>query len=166
MNHYPHITQQEADCLAKLYLECRLTRLQEAELEYILASHPYDSPNIREVRSIMTPVLTLSAATHTPRRHVKSRPPVSLILSIAAAVAILICAATLWLCNPQTTRTDSLYTHTEVYIDGAPLAPEKAELYARKVEAASMALLLQAQLSSQSAQQQALTDMNHILNTQ
>lgn len=164
MNHYPHITPQEADCLAKLYLECRLTRLQEAELEYILASQPYDSPNIRQVRSIMTPILTLSTATRPSQRHAKSSHQALRILNIAAAVAILICAATLWVYIPNTHQSDVSYT--EVYINGTSLAPEKAELYARRIEAASMALLLHTQLSSQSAQQQALTDMNHILNTQ
>lgn len=164
MNHYPHITPQEADCLAKLYLECRLTRLQEAELEYILASYPYDSPNIRQVRSIMTPILTLSTVNRQSQRHAKSPHPALRILNIAAAVAILICVATLWVNIPNTPQSDVSYT--EVYINGTSLAPEKAELYARRIEAASMALLLHTQLSSQSAQQQALTDMNHILNTQ
>lgn len=47
------LTLQETEQLCRLYMECRLSALEEVELQYILGKFPYNSPLIAETRLIM-----------------------------------------------------------------------------------------------------------------
>lgn len=48
-----HISLAEAEELCRLYLDCRLSLVEEAELEYLLGKLRYDSPVISEARESM-----------------------------------------------------------------------------------------------------------------
>ena len=48
-----NLSLQETEQLCRLYMECRLTVLEETELQYVLGKLPYSSPCIDEVRMLM-----------------------------------------------------------------------------------------------------------------
>ncbi|MDE7024947.1 MAG: hypothetical protein K2O88_03600 [Paramuribaculum sp.] len=165
MKHPHNITLQEADTLARLYLECKLTHLQETQFEYLLTNIPYDSPAIREVRSIMVPSLLIAQAAHN---HSTSRPRLrhkfSFIAGMAASVTLILAASLYWI-QPSSTAPQNNYI-VEAYVNGTTLTDKQAEYYARKTEAQSMAMLLKAKLHSEAIQQQSMSNMNKILNSQ
>ena len=47
------LTFQEIEQLCVLYMDCRLSVLEETELQYVLGKLPYSSPCIDEVRMLM-----------------------------------------------------------------------------------------------------------------
>ena len=47
------LTLQETERLCRLYMDCRLTVLEETELEYVLGHMPYRSALIDDVRRVM-----------------------------------------------------------------------------------------------------------------
>ncbi len=47
------LTLQEAEQLCRLYMDCRLSVFEEAELQYVLGKLPFSTPCIDEVRTIM-----------------------------------------------------------------------------------------------------------------
>lgn len=51
--HDVKLTLQETEQLCRLYMDCRLTVLEETELQYVLGKLPYSSPCIDEVRMLM-----------------------------------------------------------------------------------------------------------------
>lgn len=53
MNDKDNLTLAELEMLAQAYLDCKLSRLQEKELEYVLMSCGLSSPLIDEVRECM-----------------------------------------------------------------------------------------------------------------
>ena len=165
MKHPHNITLQEADTLARLYLECKLTHLQETQLEYLLTNIPYDSPAIREVRSLMVPSLLVAQAAHN---HSSSRPRLkrkfSFIAGIAASVTLILAASLYWI-QPQSPLPNNGYI-VEAYVNGTTLTDKQAEYYAKKTEAQSMAMMLKAKLHSEAIQQQSISNMNKILNAQ
>ena len=48
-----YLNIDETEQLCRLYMECNLTRLEEAELQYVLEFLPYSTPIIEEVRTLM-----------------------------------------------------------------------------------------------------------------
>lgn len=51
--HDVKLTLQETEQLCRLYMDCKLTVLEETELQYVLGKMPYSSPCIDEVRMLM-----------------------------------------------------------------------------------------------------------------
>lgn len=47
------LSLKETEQLCRFYMECKLTLLEEAELQYVLGILPYSSPIIEEVRTLM-----------------------------------------------------------------------------------------------------------------
>ncbi len=85
-----NLTIEELEELCGLYLDCKLTVLQEKELEYILSCSTPDSPTISEVRGLMQIQLLPE-----PRRTVRKSPfrNWKVFSGIAASIAVIICAA-------------------------------------------------------------------------
>lgn len=48
-----NLTVEELDELCRLYMDCKLSVLEEKELEYILSRTEFTSPSIAEVKSLM-----------------------------------------------------------------------------------------------------------------
>ena len=65
MNDKDNLTLAELEMLAQAYLDCKLSRLQEKELEYVLMSCGLSSPLIDEVRECMA----LSPQESLPRKN-------------------------------------------------------------------------------------------------
>ncbi len=62
-----NLTIYELDKFCRLYLDCKLSVLEEKELEYILSKTALSSPLIKEVRSLMK-VHALELQYETPRK--------------------------------------------------------------------------------------------------
>lgn len=86
--HDVKLTIKETEQLCHLYMDCRLTVLEEAELEYVLGKIPYSSPIIDDVRMLTGIPLRLQKAPDN-RRLRRRRRIVRLTTGVAASVAIL-----------------------------------------------------------------------------
>ena len=125
MNTIESLTLNELEQLTQAYLDCRLTRLEEKELELLLASSPLSSPTIDEAREQMA-LTSLMAASHSRRRVAKRR--FIRFGSIAACLAAIVIGGTMLIAptEPQV----SYY----VCINGQELHGEAAKRYALETE--------------------------------
>ena len=48
-----HLTAQETERLCREYIDCQLSMLEEAELEYVLRMTDFESPSSNDVKTIM-----------------------------------------------------------------------------------------------------------------
>ena len=81
------LTFQEIEQLCVLYMNCRLSVLEETELQYVLGKLPYSSPCIDEVRMLMGMEVpkSVSQPSMVKQRFRKSR----FLISLAASFTIL-----------------------------------------------------------------------------
>lgn len=94
-----NLTIREIEELCNLYMDCGLTSLEEAELEYVLLTTDSDSEIIRETRAVMGLSRDLAARTAVPangksdknekKRRIAMRRWRSAVTGIAASAAIL-----------------------------------------------------------------------------
>lgn len=82
-----NLTLQETEQLCRLYMECRLTVLEETELQYVLGKLPYSSPCIDEVRMLMGIPGLRDVKVSSKRRF--GRFNRKLAIGIAASIALL-----------------------------------------------------------------------------
>lgn len=112
----------EAEELCRLYMDCRLSVLEEKELEYVLSQLPYSTPEIETTRAIMGIVVrnVPSAARKDSRswfrRHVW----------MAAASVIAIFAVALGIILNTVNRT----TEYEAFANGRILDLDQARVQA------------------------------------
>ena len=85
--HDVKLTLQETEQLCRLYMDCRLTVLEETELQYVLGKMPYSSACIDETRMLMGVSLP-SKIIKTPKKSFKFFRNKTAI-SIAASFAII-----------------------------------------------------------------------------
>ena len=85
------LTLQETEQLCRLYMDCRLTVLEETELQYVLGKLHYSSPCIDEVRMLMG--LTVKPSSNKSTQKYFSLIRNRTALSIAASFTVLIIAA-------------------------------------------------------------------------
>lgn len=92
MEKEKYLSKEETEQLCLLYLECRLSRLEEVELEYVLGKLPYSSPIIEEVRALMSISLSSSMEiTDNPAiTKKKSQKDAARRILIAAASFLLL----------------------------------------------------------------------------
>ncbi len=86
-----YLSLEETEQLCRLYMECRLSLLEETELQYVLGQLPYNSPIIEEARTIMN--ISLSCELDRKKSPVikpKKNNILRKMLLIAASVAILL----------------------------------------------------------------------------
>lgn len=126
MNTDKILTPAEIDILAKAYLDCKLTKLQEKELELVLASTDCSSPVIDEAREAMQ-IGTFMASM--PRHRTRRRT------TWFAAAAILI----LMICGAYVLFSSHSEPSIEVYADGNRLDSELAVKKAFETEALCLA---------------------------
>ena len=101
-----HITLEEAEQLCQLYMDCKLSVLEETELEYVLMQSELDSTLISETRTMMG--ISQSVNLQMSKKH--------LLLTwgwrVAVCVAILI-GSIVFLQNYTTNETDFI-----AYVEG------------------------------------------------
>jgi len=85
-----NLTIKELDELCRLYMDCRLSVMEEKELEYILSHTALTSPAIDEVKALMNIQLLPQSSRLTPG---KRRWNWRYISGIAASVAVLVSVA-------------------------------------------------------------------------
>lgn len=134
-------TQKELEVLARAYLDCRLSKLQEKELELLLASSDVSSPIIDEARDTMMATTMLEAAA--PARPASRQAPVRRPWRWAAAAAVVLAAGVglgLWRhAAGQAVGLDS--APCIVYVDGERLDPEAAAASAMATQSMCMAMM-------------------------
>ena len=96
--HDDILTSDETERLCRMYLECGLSVLEEAELKYLLGNVSYSSEIIDSVREDM---MIESMICRKPAKRAGYRKPVwSRIAGVAASVALLFgCSVMLMLGN-------------------------------------------------------------------
>lgn len=138
MDTQENLTLEELNQLAMAYLDCRLSRLQEKELEYVLSCSKYSSPAIDEVRSMMA-VSTLMSATvakHRARRS-KYRSTLLRVGGMVACMLLLLGVAV----SLNKNVNDAEAVDLCVYVNGEKFSGETAGDIAYMEEATCMALL-------------------------
>ena len=85
--HDVKLTLQETEQLCRLYMDCRLTVLEETELQYVLGKMPYSSPCIDEVRMLMGVSIPMNVKESSKKRFAWLNRKTA--IGIAASVTIL-----------------------------------------------------------------------------
>lgn len=85
--HDVKLTLQETEQLCRMYMDCRLTVLEETELQYVLGKMPYSSPCIDEVRMLMGVSIQQKDINTTEKSYRFLRNKT--VISIAASFVIL-----------------------------------------------------------------------------
>lgn len=156
-------TAEELEALSKAYLECRLTKLEEKELELVLLSCNVSSPIIDEARETMsvTAEFEKAATTRQVRVHRTSR-----FTRYVAAIGIMMLmsfAVALFWKNAEYTENGTDSFAVVVYIDGEQLSHEKAACKAAETQAMCMALLEQTVNNAIALQNENTQILNRIL---
>jgi len=86
-----NLTVDELEELCRLYMDCKLSVMEEKELEYVLSEIPLTSPSIDEVRSLMD-VQVIPIRSSKPVRA-KFNWNWRLYSGIAASIAIILSVA-------------------------------------------------------------------------
>lgn len=87
-----YLSIEETEQLCRLYMECRLTLLEEAELQYVLGLLPYSSPIIEEVRTLMNISLSCELECKKSQLRIpgKKKNFIRKALIVAASVVVLL----------------------------------------------------------------------------
>lgn len=127
------LTLQEAEQLCRLYMECRLSVLEETELCYVLQKLPYTSPCIDDARLLMG----ISLAAPAVVKAVSRRRPRRRLLWAAAAAA---CVAVMFSAKAFFTPAPAQH-RCVAYIHGRMYTGERAEAELQKNLAATEAFI-------------------------
>lgn len=112
------ITVQELEVLCRLYMDCKLSVLEEKELEYILSRTDLTSPLIEEVRAVMSVNLTSAVSAIKNKKQIFNW---RMITRVAASVAVGVCLLNLF---SSTEDGDPLFV--EAYSHGHKLNASEA----------------------------------------
>lgn len=137
------LTYEETEELCKLYVDCRLSVLEERELQYVLTQVDYHSPLIDEAREMMGIELAFSAQSPAAKsaqspeaksaqspeaRGVKKRQPWLrrvVYSGIAASIALLIGVSVYHGLSGSHISSEPYYL---AYADGRQLSDEDAKV--------------------------------------
>ncbi len=122
-----HITIQEAEQLCQLYMDCKLSLLEEAELEYVLMLSNLNSPLIRETRVLMgiTPNITLNNSSQSfILRKMEKRGFLIWTLRATACVIILLGSILLIRNSINNTANEKICI---AYVEGRKVSGERAK---------------------------------------
>lgn len=144
-----YITVEEIEQLCRLYMDCRLSVLEETELEYVLLRSEMDSPLINDTRMLMK----ISRQVNRPM------PRKNLLLTwwwrVAAAVVFLIGSIAL-LQNRTTSETDCI-----AYVEGIEVGGEEAKVIAEADVARMEKFMLMVEKQKATEQAKVEQFMNH-----
>lgn len=146
------LTLHEAEQLCTLYLDCQLSVLEEAELQYALDRLRYSSPIIDETRRLMA----LTTVTSRPASAQKKSKRLRLlrIAGIAAMFAIAIGSGSVYVNRSQSSTTVIAYEH------GKKLDSEEAAKAVSISIAKAEALIAEAQATEKAATEKQTYLMN------
>ena len=119
-----NLTAEELDNLCRLYMDCKLSVLEEKELEYILTRTSLNSPSIDEVKALMNIQLLPRLEG---RKHKFQLPSWKTIAGIAASIAILLSVAIYSISHPDSNVAGSTVTdYIAAYSHGKRLSDAQA----------------------------------------
>ncbi len=122
------LTLQETEQLCELFMDCKISVLQENELRYVLSHVHYHSPLINDVRTVMRIELStfdkpVPKTTPLIKRWWTKKMT---YLSIAASIAFLICFGVELFHNSYSGFTNNTSEYI-AYVDGHQLSQEAAK---------------------------------------
>lgn len=117
------LTLQETEQLCRLYMDCRLSVLEETELQYVLGKLPYSSPCINEVRLVMG--LTIPHETFKTKKKAFGFLRNRTAISIAASFTVLFVTGIALLHNQSASEQSPTGLYT-AYADGHKVSQEQA----------------------------------------
>lgn len=173
MPNQENLSKEELEILAQSYLDCKLTRLQEKELEWVFLNSPLSSPLIDECRKAMrvenlldSPQSSKSAYECPKPAHFRIRPIVYKLSAAASVVLIIACSVILftraWLKNDTSSALSDI--DVSVYVHGKVLNPNDALSRAIATQQQSMAMLAEIKNQAQNTEINAIQDINEISN--
>lgn len=122
------LTLQETERLCRLYMDCRLTVLEETELQYVLGKIPYSTPCIDEVRMLMGLSIPMNVKEYSTKRIKWLNRKI--VVGIAASVTILFAVSVAFFIN----RTVNADYSSDVYIAYANGQKVSRELSIRQIK--------------------------------
>lgn len=149
-------TREELEVLSRAYLDCRLTRLQEKELELVLMSCAVSSPIIDEARETMA----VAAAFEKPQpsRKIKRAPAIRWMRWCAAAACFAFVATFAVRMNNAASSENSMAV--VVYVDGRRLSGDQAEKMALETQSRCMAMLERTVSNAQAVRDESMKILN------
>lgn len=124
--HDIKLTLQETEQLCRLYMDCKLSVLEETELQFILGELPYSSPCIDEVRMLMG--LSISRKALKPSKNKtrfwRGRYAIGIAASFTILMVIGISLFRNHNMNEQSVDSDNIYI--EAYSHGERLNRDEA----------------------------------------
>lgn len=161
MGNNVKLTLQELEQLAQAYMDCRLSRLQEKELELVLLCSEFSSPVIDAARDIMGLTVRLLPCNIAERAHEKKRKSWGFkYIGIAAAVATLVVCSVAFFRSPQYSAPRP---ETYVCVDGKVMNQYVAQSIAEETEEESMEMLRAAVEDAENEQKLATQYMNYLI---
>ncbi len=133
------LTLQETEELCRLYMECKLSVLEEKELQYILGMMPYSSPVIEEARESMRAEGILSL--NTKARKKPERKWLRRAVGIAASVSVILMVS-LFITNHSADSGEEEIIIA--YEGGRRLSPEESEKAVEEAQRKAEALMAMA----------------------
>lgn len=133
-----YLSLEELERLSRAYLDCRLSKLQEKELELVFLSSDISSPVIDEARETMG--LTAVLGSMVPvKRHIRFRFLWHRWIAVAACIAVMAVVAIRF--DAPLASGDSYASEVTVYVDGRRLEKDKARQIAAGTQEMCMAML-------------------------
>lgn len=122
------LTLQDTEQLCELFMDCRLSVLQENELRYVLSRIDYHSPLIDDVRSLMGIELSVfdKSDPESPRIGKRWWAKKYSYLSIAASIAIILCLG-IGLFHNKTSGNITSTPEYIAYVDGHRISKDAAK---------------------------------------
>lgn len=154
-------TKEELEILSRAYLDCRLTKLQEKELEIVLLSCSFSSPVIDEARETMAAATTLSSPA--PRRRVKRFTAVRWMRWGAAAACFSLVATFAVRMNHGAPACADSSMAVVVYVDGQRLSGEQAMRRAMETQSSCMAMLEKTVSSARAVEMEGMKILNQTI---
>lgn len=112
-----NLTAEELDELCRLYMDCKLSVLEEKELEYVLSLTSMTSPTIKKVRSLMN--ITLYKTSRKSKFRI-----LKYVSGIAASLAAILSIACFFFYSQTSNMSDgdtagyiAAYRHGELLND-------------------------------------------------
>lgn len=154
-------TREELEILSRTYLDCRLTRLQEKELELVLLSCDISSPVIDEARETMAAQAALQSPA--PRRKAKRFPAVRWMQWGAAAACFALVATFAVRMNHGALPEADSSVAIVVYVDGQRLSGEQAMRKAMETQSSCMAMLERTVNNAQAVKNESMKILNQTI---
>ncbi len=151
-----NLSLAELDSLSRAYLDCRLTKLEEKELQLVLMSTNFSSPAIDEARETMGVTTVMESLAAPAPKRVRRRPAWLKWCAAAACIALAVGVA---VNLPQSDRRMP-DTSVIVYVDGHKLDNDEAARKASETQARCMAMLEHTLNQANAAQNAVLNQLN------